>query len=169
MDATKKTKLMKKLSKWLMVLFIPLFSLTLTACGGDDKDEPDNPNPKDNITKDFLIGKWSTNLQTTPIGYQYETTIEFYKDGTFVFRYESDNLPSWGSTSTEYLFRGTYTLKNNKLTLQYSAYRDLNTFAGNYTTTCGLYYDNYTAKLVISVGSGDRITDSIYDQYSKIE
>lgn len=35
---------MANLFKWLMVLFIPLLSLTLTSCGGDAQDEPDNPN-----------------------------------------------------------------------------------------------------------------------------
>jgi len=38
---------MAKLFKWLMVMLIPLFSLTFTSCGGDDKDEPDVHNPVD--------------------------------------------------------------------------------------------------------------------------
>lgn len=46
---------------WLLPLFICtlLGCITLTACGDDDKDEPENPTPNKNEL--LIIGEWSRN------------------------------------------------------------------------------------------------------------
>ncbi|MCM1452295.1 MAG: lipocalin family protein [Clostridium sp.] len=49
---------MAKLFKWLMVMLIPLFSLTFASCGDDDKDEPGTSDK----TEMLLIGEWSKNV-----------------------------------------------------------------------------------------------------------
>lgn len=50
MEATQK-KQMEKLQKYLMLLFVATLSMTFTACGGDDDDEPDNPAGGSSATK----------------------------------------------------------------------------------------------------------------------
>lgn len=50
MEATQK-KQMEKLLKYLMLLLVTTLSLTFTACGGDDNDEPNTPGGGSSATK----------------------------------------------------------------------------------------------------------------------
>ena len=71
-----RTKQMKKLLKYLMLLLVTTLSLTLTACGGDD-DEPENPNP----FEEYSIHKYdiSIGLSHSIVG------NTGYADGIFIW------------------------------------------------------------------------------------
>lgn len=56
---------MAKLLEWLMVLLIPLFSLTITSCG-DDNDEPNNQSAS-------IVGTWVDE----------DVTLKLGKDGSY--------------------------------------------------------------------------------------
>lgn len=53
---------MDKILKYLMLLLVTTFSLMFTACGGgDDKDEPDIPNPPEVETPESSYGGYVQN------------------------------------------------------------------------------------------------------------
>lgn len=67
---------MAKTFKWLMVLLIPLFSLTIITSCGDDKDEPIESGTQNAEAKKF-IGTWYSSVE--------RHYFKFNDDGTCVF------------------------------------------------------------------------------------
>lgn len=65
-----------------MVLLIPLFSLTLTSCGDDDKDEPNNQSAS-------IVGTWVDGDETLKLGkdnsYREDGPLGQYRIGTFSY------------------------------------------------------------------------------------
>lgn len=100
------TKPMAKLFKWLMVLFIPLFSLTLTSCGGDDKDEPDNPNNNSSydLPGTIELAMANTGKNKAGIGDDY-TTLYINEENNFDIRFGAGSIASVGRV------RGTADIK----------------------------------------------------------
>lgn len=90
-------KQMAKFSKWLMVLLIPLFSLTITGCGDDDNDEPnspDTPNTNTSGVKEESSSWGATMILTAKNGavFQIRCYHKMYVgDGIFVGCYENCN------------------------------------------------------------------------------
>ena len=78
--------LMAKVFKWLMVLLIPLLSLTITSCG-DDKDEPIESGTENAEAKKF-IGTWHSDASSGG-------TWTFNADGTCKFSYNSTYKGEW--------------------------------------------------------------------------
>lgn len=87
------TRPMTKLLKWMIVLLIPLYGLTLSSCG-DDNDEPDNPNS----------ATVSTSKEVSPI-VKIITTASTKDDFTIAFRVKSVEKPtvtlSWNSYASK--------------------------------------------------------------------
>ena len=132
-----------------MVMFIPLFSLTLASCGDDDNDEPDNTN-KGDITSSFLEGSWTYNVGEREYG------INVFSDGT----YTSSTWIKTYSPSHPYNYvvtRGNWILKNNKLSLVGSVYFD-NEYIDEYKGSFQCFYDKYTNVLKIT-----RIEETIFE------
>lgn len=131
---------MAKLFKWLIVLFIPLFSLTLTSCGGDDKDEPEVPKTN------FILGEW---YSTSVDRWKYDCTLLFNNDGTYYLK-----CIGTGAYDKKILYeeRGNFKYSNGSLNTNGSFYKD-GVFERKVEDHYDVIYDEYTSKLIIS-GSG---------------
>lgn len=154
MDATKK-RLMTKLFKLLMVLLIPLFSLTVTSCGdGDDDENKDEPNNPTTLNSTFLIGTWIYEYDETGLWSDHahvSAELTFKKDGQYYFK---KNYTTSSYTYTEEEI-GTYSYRKEKLSTQFSLYSN-GVFALKSSDSYDILFDEYTSKLVIynSTGSG---------------
>lgn len=76
---------MAKKLKWLLVLFLPLFSLTLTSCSDDD----------DNASVS-IVGVWVSGSETLTLGkdgsYREDGTLNQYRIGTYSYNASSGLL-----------------------------------------------------------------------------
>lgn len=123
-----------------MVLLVPLFSLTISSCGGDDDEEHGVPGTS-SVSSTFLIGGWSkTNAGNSPA-----STIKFYNDGTFESVYWS---PNYYPKYIQELVRGTWKLKDRILIVTGIRYSD-GEYSQEYSATINCFYDEYTQKLVL--------------------
>jgi len=59
MEATKNTPMAKSF-KWLMVMLIPLLSISLTSCGNEN-DKPDNKTNSDEVDSTTISRLWKQN------------------------------------------------------------------------------------------------------------
>lgn len=125
---------MKQKLHLAIAMLLTLFAVTITSCGGDKKDEPDNSNP--------LIGTWKEKtIFTNWCDVSHTIVYEFKKDGTGLSYAEHPNgdkcidggvMPhrafTWNSTPVEIHFiyedgrsaAKYYTLAGNTLRLIYS-------------------------------------------------
>lgn len=75
------TKPMAKLLKWMTMLLIPLYGLTLSSCG-DDNDEPNNQSAS-------IVGTWVDGDETLKLGkdgsYREDGYLGQYRIGTFSY------------------------------------------------------------------------------------
>lgn len=128
---------MDKHLKYLMLLLVTTLSLTLTACGGDDDDEPTLPDSS------FLYGTW--HYQYT--GYQDQCTdMTFSSDGSF----NASIIQRRGGQFSVYIYivRGKWEYKNGKINITSKAYCD-DSLSGEYNSTLKITYDDYINKLIV--------------------
>ena len=114
---------MTKLCKWLMVLFIPLFSLILASCGDDDEDEP---TPSVTPDSQFIIGEWFQGSHMW---------LKFDENGTYA--------GCWGDEENI----GTWSYKNGIITVVFNMYKS-STYIGEGNVSCHVKWDSYTQTLV---------------------
>lgn len=131
MEATPKI-FMEKHLKYLMLLLVTTFSLTFAACGGDDNDEPEVPSSSVAVTPQLLSGTWKGNFQDY-------TGI---RDELMTIYWRESSLEIWWThykNLDQYYFYGTYSIKDNKLTLKglYGSHR--HTINQEYERTVPIY------------------------------
>jgi len=141
-----------KLFKWLMVLLIPLFSLTLTSCGDDDKDE-----------SEASTGNSTYTFSNTQHFSRQWMVSEIEKNGkvSYSFEYDANNCPiavtrGSGIFSSEILYSYvgnicTYTnTENDGYSYSYKGYFDGNKLIkaewDEYTITNVTYDGNHLVK-----------------------
>lgn len=80
---------MKKLNFWLFTsLFVAAF--TLTACGGDDSDDP-TPTPPSSAGKSDLIGKWTLKRESGTSTYEFTDSKLSLDGGETMIPYTFEN------------------------------------------------------------------------------
>jgi len=144
---------MAKLFKWLIVLILPLFSLTFTSCGDDDKDEPtiseseepDDPDDPVNI-EDIIEGTWKSTDDYVDCG------VTFKAGGIY---YRSEKVSWWE--------KGDYIIANDKI-----IFTPISDWTGNewdmewsikyYRFTWQVEYKN--GQLIVTDEDGDKFTMS---------
>ena len=94
---------MKTLKKLHTLLAMIAICLCFTACTNDDDDDGGNSDDSS------LIGTWAYEDEED----EYYIEVTFKSNGTFI-SYEEDYY--WGEEDED---RGTYTVKGNKLTIEY--------------------------------------------------
>ena len=115
---------MKKLLYFMAFAVLTVFSLAIVSCGDDDNDVIDGGNHS-------IIGTWKCDLtdRANVHGYGVEEYHLYYysqfkEDGTYVdvnvsYRKYSEELkesyPELEKTTVEFIVRGTYKVKGNKL------------------------------------------------------
>lgn len=103
---------MVKLIKWMMVLFIPLISLTLTSCEDDDKDEPIINDPQKHI-----VGKWICDEDAFGDPWEEPLVFVFDANGTGYGWFQEEPY------SNRWVF--TYTISETKIKFkEYDEYND---------------------------------------------
>lgn len=123
---------MDKLLKHLMLLLVTTLSLTLSACGGDDEDEPTPPDSS------FLYGTWHYQRST-----HGSIDMTFSSDGSF----NADYLYYGDST---YKIIGKWEYKKGKISITGKAYHQDDRYLCDYNSTLGISYDEYINKLIVN-------------------
>lgn len=125
-----------------MLLLVTTLSLTITACGGGDNDEPDNPyipdtpntpnepdEPAEDSHKYDIVGIWECYYYWKYSGITEHITFDIKSNGTLSYSDTDDNggTPDYGSGTWSYqnnswsistnstLTSGTYVMVNNQL------------------------------------------------------
>lgn len=160
MEATL-NKQMDKLLKYLMLLLVTTFSLTFTACGGDD-DEPEPTNPvAPNVpaSADFFFGTWQSNTYEGWYAWWYTHTYEFNKD----FTYTETTIQEKSHYTNTIECVGSWSYKNGILKLAYTEYYN-GKYEGTGTADMPCIYDKRTEKLIFN-----NYTDVQYSRVSDTE
>lgn len=104
---------MKTFRYFGVVLIAILVSVAFTACSSDDDD--------DNGYSTAIIGTWTEQGTSS-----YSTEITFNSDGT------CSELTTLESTSAKMKYNGSYNVKDNKLTLNWTECLGWNPFSGKW-------------------------------------
>ncbi|MDD5870345.1 MAG: hypothetical protein PUC77_02510 [Bacteroidales bacterium] len=67
---------MKNIFKYQMLMLVATFSLTFVSCGGDDDDEPDNPNTQ---TSNVVTGDVSELTLVSLVSDDYNVCFDWYE------------------------------------------------------------------------------------------
>ena len=137
-------------------------AVALASCGGDDKDEPDNPSGS-KVTLSMLIGVWTDNRS-----YTGDVILTFKANGEYTITgNERTYVPSQPLVPVEEI--GTYTLKGDKLEFSYTYYWG-DRYNSEGVRTMKVKYDTHIHKLIISYLAGDRGTSFEHGgQFTKIQ
>lgn len=133
-----------------MFIFV---AVAMASCGDDDKDEPDLPDAS------FLCGTWEYSPSWQHTYFYY--TIVLSPDGSFNAQIRRKVYQS----SEEYVLIGSWTYKNGKLSIKYSAYVGDSLYSKS-EMDYDIFYDEHINKLIIS-SSADYRELSLSGQYVK--
>lgn len=144
---------MDKLLKYLMLLLVTTLSLTFTACGGDDDDEPTFPDSS------FLYGTWHYQSNRN----RESTDMTFSSDGSFDAYIVSQVT---GNQYNIYKIIGKWEYKKGKISIIGKMYQG-DIYLSDHNSTLEIIYDEYINKLIVKE---DCKNDYIYlsGQYTKM-
>ena len=140
---------MKKCYYFLMVMLLALVAVGVTSCGDDDE-------PK--YSSD-IIGTWSLNTDYLSDAALY---FKFTKDGKF---YEVQTSFPDGVESLVDVFRGTYTISGNVLTITYHFEYEDETVECLYEVKNGQLTLTFEGEGELVTATFTRVKDSVIDPY----